>query len=170
MPKPPAQEGPRVYRIGRAVFTTAAYAMLALMLVMFSSGLLAGGQFGPTDNIKWDVVLPWPAMPIPDWLIVGICVLPPIASMLIAIGARAEHAAEFVYFISVTLLLFVLFPFGFSRLYPNETGPSFDDRHNELGLADHWFGATFQILTLAVLVIRLITLLLAQRRLVRASA
>lgn len=170
VPRPPAQEGPRSYRIGRAIFMIAAYAMVALMLVMFVSGLLAGGQFGPTDDIKWDVALPWPAVPIPDWLIIGICVLPPIAAVLIAIGARAQHIAEFAYFIAVTLLLFVLFPFGFSRLYPNETGPPFDDRHDELGLADHWFGATFQIVTLAVLVIRLITLLVAQRRSARAES
>jgi hypothetical protein len=159
----------RQYVIGRGIFMTAAYAMLAIILVMFISGLLAGGQFGPTSDIKWDVILPWPAVWIPAWLVIAVCLLPPIGVLVLAPKARWEEAPDFLMFLAMTALLFILMPFGLSRMYPDAGGAVFNDRYPEFGMAHHWLGALAQIITLPILGIRMAILVPAYNAAVRRS-
>lgn len=148
---------------------TAAFAMLGIVLIMFVSGLLAGGQFGPTSDTKWQVLLSWPAVWIPAWLVVALCLLPPIGAIVLAPKANWEQAPEFIFLIVATLILFVLMPIGLSRMYPDVGGAVFDDRYPELGLAKHWIGALPQVITLIVLGIRLAALVPAYNDAVRRS-
>lgn len=160
---------PRSYLVGRGIFMAAAFGMLAIVLVMFVSGLLAGGQFGPTSDVKWDVLLPWPAVWIPAWLVIGLCLLPPVGALVLAPKAGWQQAPEFIFMIAVTIILFIVIPIGLSRMYPDAGGAMFDDRHPELGLAAHWVGALPQVVTLLVLGIRLAMLVPGYNAAVRRS-
>ena len=145
---------PRQYLIGRGIFMAGAFGMLAIVLVWFVSALLAGGQFGPTDDIKWGVVAPWPIVPIPAWVVIVICLLPPVGAVVLAPKATWVQAPELLFLLFATAIFFILLPVGLSRMYPEIGGPSFDDRHPELGLGQHWLGALPQLVTLVVLGIR----------------
>ena len=144
----------RQYVVGRGIFMAGAYSMLALVLVWFFSMLLAGGQIGPTDNIKWDAILPWPAVWIPAWLVIAVCLLPLIGVLVLVPKARWQEAVELFVMITMTAIMFVMLPIGLARMYPDAAGAVFDDRYPEFGLGFHWLGALPQIITLAVLGIR----------------
>ncbi|MBG6238974.1 hypothetical protein IWX78_001953 [Mycetocola sp. CAN_C7] len=172
MPFNPLEAPPgvaRQYLIGRGIFMVGAFSMLAIVLFMFVSGLLAGGQFGPTSDVKWDVIVPWPLLTIPAWLVIAICVLPALGAVILAPKATWEQAPEFIFMLAVTVVLFVLLPLGLSRMYPDAGAAVFDDRYPELGLAQHWIGALPQVLTLAVLGIRFAMLVPAYNTAVRRS-
>ncbi|MFC4555770.1 hypothetical protein [Georgenia faecalis] len=153
-PSDVSEDVARQYVVGRAIFMAAAYTVLALVLLMFASGLLAGGQFGPLSDTKWDVIVPWPAVPVPAALMVVVCLLAPVGALVLAPKARWEDAPDFLLLLAMTVVLFVVMPIGFSRMYPEAGGPAFDEAHPELGLARHWMGALPQVVTLAVLGVR----------------
>lgn len=131
-----------------------ALGMLAVVLVWFASALLAGGQLGPTDDIKWDVVAPWPIVPIPAWVVIALCVLPAVGAVIMVPSATWVQAPELFFLLVMTAIFFVMLPIGMSRMYPDAAGPPFDDAFPELGLGQHWKGALIQALTIVLLGVR----------------
>lgn len=137
-------ESTRPYRIASTLFVVAALGMLVLVLVMFGSALLAGGQFGPESDVKWDVVVAWPAVRVPAWLVIALCWMGTLSAVVMAPAARWPQAPELISSLGFTAIMFVVLPIGFSRMYPALTG-----------VGDHWRGALPQVITVVVLGVRL---------------
>jgi hypothetical protein len=131
-----------------------AFGMLAVVLVWFASALLAGGQFGPTDDIKWDAVAPWPIVPIPAWVVLALCGMPAAGAIILVAPATWVQAPELLFLLFATVIFFIMLPIGMSRMYPDIGGQRFDDAYPDLGLGLHWRGALIQFVTLAVLGVR----------------
>ena len=139
------------YVAGRTTYTIALIAMSALVVVMIVFGLLNGGRVGPTGSPVWDVVVPWSFFTIPPWLVIALSIVPPLAALVIAARVRWEQSTDITFLVTTTILLYVVMPIAFSRLYPSADGPSFDPLNPQLGLNVHWWAAIPQILTLAIL-------------------
>lgn len=155
----------RQYVFGRNAFMVAAIGMAALMVGMIGcSILLAGGQIGPSANPVWGVVVPWPVFPIPVWLVVALGCIPPIASLILVPKARPEHFMQLNYLLGLTVILFGLVPVALSRLFPATNGPIFDDNHPDLRIANHWWAAVPQVITVVLLIFGMIRVNIQERR------
>lgn len=158
IPINPLVAEPGVHRadfIGRGIYMAGAFGMLGVLLVFFVSALLAGGQFGPTSDVKWDVLVPWPAVPVPGWFVIALCLLPVVGAVILVLKATWAQAPELVSLLGMTVIMFILLPVAWARMYPETGGAGFSDRYPELGLGQHWLGALPQLVTLLVLGIRL---------------
>ena len=144
----------RAYLIGRGIFMAGAFGMLGVVLVFFVSALLAGGQFGPTSDVKWGVLVPWPAVPVPGWFVIALCFLPVVGAVILVFKATWVQAPELLFLLAMTVIMFILLPVGWARMYPEAGGAGFSDRHPELGLGQHWLGALPQLVTLMVIGVR----------------
>ena len=100
---------------------------------------------------------------------IALCLLPPIGVIVLTPKSQWEQTPDFLSFIAMTWVLFVLIPIGLSRMYPDIGGVVFNDRYPEFGLAWHWVGALAQVITLPVLGIRLTMLIPAYNAAVRRS-
>ncbi|GHD47257.1 hypothetical protein D9V29_05825 [Mycetocola manganoxydans] len=145
---------PRRYLVGRGIFMAGAFGMLIVVLVWFGTAMLAGGQFGPTDDVKWDAVAPWPIVSIPAWVVISLCVLPVVGAAILAGPVTWVQAPELLFLLFATVIFFILLPVGMSRMYPDPGGAPFDDAYPQLGLGQHWWGAVLQPVTLIILGIR----------------
>lgn len=146
------------YRYARRAFMAAALAIIALFLLSIVAAFIAGGRFGELDEVRWPPLIEWPVVPLPWFVPVAISLVPPVAAVFLAAGARRRDVPDLFYFLVLEIIVFGFVPFAFARWHPMEGGVPFD-RDGGLGL--HWIGVPLQVVGVVAL---LLGMLAARKR------
>ncbi|PJJ73263.1 hypothetical protein CLV46_2849 [Diaminobutyricimonas aerilata] len=141
------------YRYARRAFMGAALAIIALFLLSIVAAFIAGGRFGELDEVRWPPLIEWPVVPLPWFVPVAISLVPPVAAVFLAAGARRSDVPDLFYFLVLEVIVFGFVPFAFARWHPMEGGVPFD-RDGGLGL--HWIGVPLQLIGAVALIVGMI--------------